>query len=249
VTGDPTCDEVREVAPDLALGLLTGEERAAALAHLERCEGCRAEVASLAVAADEVLLAAPAVEPPPGFRDRVLTRLAAERAAGDGLLPASAARGVELGAGGPPLVADGVPRPRRRPRRRMVAALAAAAVVVVAGLVAVVPSGPSAAVAVAEMRTERGRVVGEVTAEGEPTAVLTLDVPGWAEVVERWGEAPAGSYWLVVEQDDGTRTMRTLAADVDDWSMRVDAPADAITTVSMLDSSGRVWCTGRFDTG
>ncbi|HKY65932.1 MAG TPA: zf-HC2 domain-containing protein, partial [Acidimicrobiales bacterium] len=65
------CDDVREVAPDIALGLLTGEERADALAHLERCEGCRAEVASLAVAADEVLLAAPEAAPPPGFADRV----------------------------------------------------------------------------------------------------------------------------------------------------------------------------------
>ena len=29
------CAELREVAPEVALGLLTGEERAAALAHLQ----------------------------------------------------------------------------------------------------------------------------------------------------------------------------------------------------------------------
>ena len=45
---DLPCEDVRELAPELALGLLTGEERAEALAHLEGCDGCRAEVASLA---------------------------------------------------------------------------------------------------------------------------------------------------------------------------------------------------------
>ena len=54
-----TCEWVREVAPDLALGLLTGVERGDALAHLERCEGCRAEVTALSGTADEILLAGP----------------------------------------------------------------------------------------------------------------------------------------------------------------------------------------------
>ena len=231
-----SCDEVREMAPDVALGLLTGEERADALAHLERCEGCRAEVASLAVAADEVLLAAPAAAPPAGFADRVLARLAAERAAaGDGL-PAGSGPGGRDGS---------------RPRLVTAAVLAAAAVaIVIAGVVAVVRGGersPGPEVAVAEMRTGTGRLVGDATAEGEASTVVTLDVPEWDEMVERWGDAPAGSYWLVVEHDDGTRTMRALAADVEGWSMRVDGPIDDIATVAVLDSEGRVWCTGRFD--
>ncbi len=237
----PSCDTVREAAPDLALGLLTGEERAAALAHLERCEGCRAEVASLAVTADEVLLAAPEVEPPVGFGDRVLARLAAERAAGGGLPATSGgpARAVGSGRGGS--------RPVRR--WRVAAALVAAAALAVAGLVAVVRSGaPDDEVAVAQMRTGTGAVVGDATAAGAETSVVTLDVPAWESMVEHWGEAPAATYWLVVEQEDGTRTMSALAADVDDWSMRVDAPVDEIATVSMLDNAGRVWCTGRFDT-
>ena len=237
----PSCDTMREAAPDLALGLLTGEERAAALAHLERCEGCRAEVASLAVTADEVLLAAPEVEPPPGFSGRVLDRLAAERAAGGGL-PATS---------GLPARAVGSRRVGSRPVRRwrVAAALVAAAALAVVGLVAVVRSGtPEDEVAVAQMRTGTGAVVGDATAVGAETSVVTLDVPAWESMVEHWGEAPAGSYWLVVEQEDGTRTMSALAADVDDWSMRVDAAVDEIATVSMLDNAGRVWCTGRFDT-
>ncbi len=236
----PSCDTVREMAPDLALGLPTGEDRAAALAHLERCEGCRAEVASLAVTADEVLLAAPEVEPPPGFGDRVLARLAAERAAGVGLPATSGAPARTSG--------SRWSRPWPTRRWRVAAALVAAAVLAVGGLVAVLPSGtPDHQVAVAEMRTGSGAAVGEATAMGDETSVVALDVPAWDAMVERWGDAPGGSYWLVVEQRDGTRTMRALAADVDDWSMRVDAPVDEIATVAMLDNAGRVWCSGRFD--
>ena len=75
MTERTSCEHVREVAPDVALGLLTGEDRAEALDHLEGCEACRAEVASLAVTADEVLLASPEADPPPGFADRVLARI------------------------------------------------------------------------------------------------------------------------------------------------------------------------------
>ena len=243
MTERTSCEHVREVAPDVALGLLTGEERAEALDHLEGCEACRAEVASLAVTADEVLLASPEADPPPGFADRVLARLASERAAGDVLPDVS---------GAPQAAGVGPVRPRApRPRRtlRVVALAAAAAVlVVVAGVVAVGRDGGGAGddVAVAVMRTGGGHVVGEVTAAGSDPTVVTLDVPGWDEVLERWGDAPAGDYWLVAEQEDGTRTMRALATDVADWSMRVDAPVDDIATVSMVDSDGRVWCTGWF---
>ncbi|HEY8525836.1 MAG TPA: zf-HC2 domain-containing protein [Acidimicrobiales bacterium] len=76
----PTCDQMRELAPDLALGLLTGAERAAALDHLEGCAACRAEVASLTDVGEAVLALAPEVEPPPGFTARVLDRIAAARA-------------------------------------------------------------------------------------------------------------------------------------------------------------------------
>lgn len=244
MTQHESCEHVREVAPDIALGLLTGEERAEVLDHLEGCEACRAEVASLAVTADEVLLASPEVDPPPGFAERVLARLTAERAAGDVLPTVSGAPGTErVGPVGPRAT-----RPRRR--LRLVALAAAAAVLVaVAGLVAVRPDGGGIdeEVAVAVMRTGGGHVVGEVTAAGDDPTLVTLDVPGWDEILQRWGGAPAGDYWLVAEHQDGTRTMRALTADVGDWSMQVDAPVDDIATVSMVDSNGRVWCTGWFD--
>jgi hypothetical protein len=65
------CERVREVAPQLALGITDGEDRAWALDHLADCAGCRARLERLTVVADELLLLAPPVEPPPGFEERV----------------------------------------------------------------------------------------------------------------------------------------------------------------------------------
>ena len=35
------CAQLADAAPELALGILPGDERAAALAHLDECPGCR----------------------------------------------------------------------------------------------------------------------------------------------------------------------------------------------------------------
>jgi hypothetical protein len=69
------CDQVRELAPEVALGIAEGEERDAALRHLTGCAGCRQLVSELSSVGDELLLLAPAREPPPGFESRVLGRI------------------------------------------------------------------------------------------------------------------------------------------------------------------------------
>ena len=71
------CDEVRAAAPELALGMLDGEERARVLAHARGCPACRAHLDELAGVAQEILTAAPVHEPPPGFESRVLDALRA----------------------------------------------------------------------------------------------------------------------------------------------------------------------------
>ena len=73
------CEETRELLPELALGILGGEERARALEHLTRCADCSSELAALSRAADGLLTLAPQQEPPAGFEDRVLARLRRER--------------------------------------------------------------------------------------------------------------------------------------------------------------------------
>jgi len=74
------CAQLADVAAELALGVLTGRERADAIAHLDTCTACRQLVSSYAVATDELLRAiAPSVEPPHGFQQRVLAQIAPAR--------------------------------------------------------------------------------------------------------------------------------------------------------------------------
>jgi hypothetical protein len=110
------CDEFANMAPELALGILSGNERATALGHLAGCASCRERLDDLARVADNLLLLAPAKEPPIGFESRVLGRLQA------------AGAGMAEGAGPAPVV-----HPRWAPHRRLLV-LAAAAAIVVAGV-------------------------------------------------------------------------------------------------------------------
>jgi hypothetical protein len=68
-----TCEELHELAPELALGIADGDRRAAALDHLAGCDGCREELVRLTRSVDAVLATAPAVEPPSGFEVRALS--------------------------------------------------------------------------------------------------------------------------------------------------------------------------------
>ena len=78
---DMSCDQFAEVAAEFALGVLTGRERAAALAHLNGCESCREQVRELTMVGDELLALLPPAEPPAGFESRVLDRLGLAAAA------------------------------------------------------------------------------------------------------------------------------------------------------------------------
>ncbi|PWI11411.1 hypothetical protein DIZ27_05015 [Streptomyces sp. NWU339] len=77
MTGDDTfaCRRLRDSAAEVALGVLPAQERAAALAHLQRCPACRENVRELARTADELLHLIPGLEPPEGFETRVLQRI------------------------------------------------------------------------------------------------------------------------------------------------------------------------------
>jgi hypothetical protein len=74
-----SCEQTREIAPELALGLADGAERAQALRHLAECAECRRMVEELSAVTDELLLLAPEREPPAGFESRVLAQLTPSR--------------------------------------------------------------------------------------------------------------------------------------------------------------------------
>jgi hypothetical protein len=68
------CDTIRQIAPELVLGIAAGEDRARVLAHLAKCPGCRRELDELSEVADSLLLLGPVHEPPVGFETRTLNR-------------------------------------------------------------------------------------------------------------------------------------------------------------------------------
>ncbi len=104
-----SCEYTRALAPELALGIADGADRAQALRHLAECAECRRAVEELTAVADELLMLAPEREPAAGFESRVLAQLHEEA---------------------PPAPAPAPPRRAPRLRRALapVAAAAAAAV-------------------------------------------------------------------------------------------------------------------------
>ncbi len=74
-----SCEQTRELAAELALGIADGEQRARALRHLAECPDCRRAVEELTGVTDELLLLAPEREPSAGFESRVLARMAPAR--------------------------------------------------------------------------------------------------------------------------------------------------------------------------
>lgn len=79
MTGESGCAEVRDLIPELAIGIASGEDRARALQHLARCPDCRHELEQMSEVADELLLLAPDREPPLGFETRVVGELTGKR--------------------------------------------------------------------------------------------------------------------------------------------------------------------------
>jgi hypothetical protein len=74
-----TCAEARDLAPELALGILSGAERAEVILHVNGCARCQANVAEFSEVADALPLLAPEAEPSPGFEDRVLAAMRAPK--------------------------------------------------------------------------------------------------------------------------------------------------------------------------
>jgi len=156
---DMTCGEMADVAAELALGVLTGRERAMAIAHLDRCDDCRESVRQLMATGEQLLELLPPAEPPAGFETRVLERIglpapAQGEARGADSYPqlisrrgssAPARRGPATGGtrprpdqhrAGPPSAPPAGPGGTRRPgrMRRLLAATAVGLAVIVAGL-------------------------------------------------------------------------------------------------------------------
>jgi len=75
MNGEMSCEQFRELAPELAIEIADGQERDTALRHAATCPSCRQLVSELSTVVDDLLLLAPSHEPPPGFASRVVARI------------------------------------------------------------------------------------------------------------------------------------------------------------------------------
>lgn len=182
------CHGFDEVAAELALGIATGEQRAAALAHAAGCERCSERLRELSEAVDGLLLLAPEQEPSLGFESELQERIDSSRR----------------------------PRPSRRrlPRLRIaLPALLAGAAIVLLGTSWI--AGRDDRRLAADYRQALGEVNGNYFTtfallgpgsrrvgsgfayEGDPSWVfVTLDAPA--------GAIPSGRYQLGVTLGDGS---------------------------------------------
>lgn len=252
------CGYLDDVVAELALGLLDGAQRADALAHIERCSDCQAEVAALTAAGEKLLLLAPEVPPPAGFESRVLARLVPAPEGLSPLGPSGAGRAESPGRPG---------RWGRRGRRRADGAprrtgfLVAAAVVVVALAAVGALLGPlgsdgggggggggsDLAVATVDMINPRGDVVGDaILWDRPPETVMELDVRDWLDAAEENGAQLDDPWWLSVETDDGTVDMyRVELTRAEPSEVTLRSGPDEVVAVSLVDDDGRTWCSGR----
>lgn len=67
-----SCEQVRDLSAEMALGTISGDDRAGLIAHISSCAKCRVEIEELSEVADAILLLGPEHEPPSGFESRVL---------------------------------------------------------------------------------------------------------------------------------------------------------------------------------
>jgi hypothetical protein len=213
----PACQACSELLPELALGILTGRERAEALVHLESCPRCAAELEQLSAVADSLLEVVPGVDPPLGFEVRALERMKPELRA--------------------PI--------RWRPSWRVLAASVTFAVAIaVAGVV--IGANVSSKAPVSYSATGDSSVVAHLTAaHGRGEVILYGGHPGWFVMIvdgmngrsdvrcvltmKDGSKVDLGNFWL----NNGTGT----------WSTKLPVALDSISQASVQTPGGQTIAT------
>jgi hypothetical protein len=219
----PECAAVDDDLVALALGSLTGKQRVAAVAHMETCARCSAEVDELSKAADQLLHLAPVSEPPIGFEAGVFERL------GLNLRPAGWRTWLAV-----------------RPKLAM--AMAACALVVTFGLGAIIghgtssggerygapgAPGPKAPIETAALYSGSNMVGRVYVYAGNPTWLfMYMDDPSWLGaihcevVVDQGTTLDLGRFWL--SEGKGA------------WAASVDQPAGRLSEAKIVGANGKV---------
>ncbi len=216
------CQQYDDELAELALGVLTGRERARVLSHVESCPRCAEELEVLSRTADSIVQAAPEMEPPLGFEVRLFERMG---------------------------VTNVTPRRRRfRPSRWVpaVVGVAAAALALGLGLGLTSSSSPPTVAAPAHgthrvttaALTEHGETVGHVMLVGgaKPWISMMID-----------DSSARGPVNCVVVTDDGTShhvgTFVAKKGGYGAWTAPLHVDPAQVRTAEVVSSSGTVIAT------
>lgn len=214
----PSCDEIQLLAPEVALGIASGDDRALVLEHTKSCDNCRHLMDELSETADALLLLGPLHEPSSGFESTVLAKM------------------------------QSVQRTPTRVRPKLVAAVLASALVTGAVAFWITSDDREVAThyrdalavangkyfGVVPLQTTNGDRTGHVFAyEGDPTWVFLI----FAEPLE------PGRYAVELETAAGsTESLGTFEPTAGDVTWGTDLPVGLreVRAVRMLDDNGDV---------
>ena len=215
------CEEYGDELAELALGVLTGRERARVLLHVESCPRCAEELEILSRAADSVVQAAPEMEPPLGFEVRLFERMG---------------------------LTDVTPRRRRlRPSRWVPAVVGVAAAALALGLgLSLTSSSPTPTVTaqphgahpvVTAALVEHGATVGHVMAVG--------GAKPWISMMMADSSAHGRVDCVVVTDDGVTHRVGSFKADkgYGAWISPLPVNPDQLRTAEVVSPSGTVIAT------
>jgi hypothetical protein len=183
------CEQYGNDLAELALGVLTGRERARVLSHVESCPRCAEELEILSRTADSVLQAAPEMEPPLGFEVRLFERMG---------------------------VTATPPRRRRlRPSRWVPAVVGVAAAALVLGIRLSVSSSPATSPNVTAQAKGSHDVVTAALVANDRTVGHVVAVGGakpWMSMMLDDASVHGTVHCVVITQDGKTHTVGTFVA-------------------------------------
>jgi hypothetical protein len=242
-----SCAEFADVAAELALGVLTGRERAQAVAHLDECDCCREHVRQLSLTGEEMLGLLPSREPAEGFESRVMGRL--------GLATPSQATPSLATAS---LSGEPGPKGQRSPKRwtrRMLTVAAAALAVVACGLGgwglrgAMAPSGGARGTTAEAPLREAALLTPAHQAEGK--VYLYDGSPRWLYMaVDTHGSSNDSVICQLETRGGGTITIGSfrLEGGYGAWGSPDPIAASQVTGARLTTMTGTVLATASFTT-
>jgi hypothetical protein len=250
-----SCGEFADVAAELALGVLTGRERAQAVAHLDECDSCREHIRQLSLTGEEMLGLLPSREPAEGFESRVMGRLGlATPNLASPVIPGQAAPSrATASLGGEP-----DPKGQRSPKRwtrRMLTVAAAALAVVACGVGgwglrgAVAPSGGARGTTAEAPLREAALLTAAHQTEGK--VYLYDGSPRWLYMaVDTHGSSNDNVICQLETRGGGTVTIGSfrLQGGYGAWGSPDPIAASQVTGARLTTMNGTVLATASFTT-